>query len=330
MKWTADVTDGDWIRERLDVPWRATMHDVVPHGFAAYARIFHPARRDRPVGDEWPGLPYAKHRREWDAFQARDPEIVDERVSWATTAVAMGTTMHTGAQWHRLVAPGRIVENEDGPRDAAGWRYGDPEQGDLAPDLVAVVAGHLAAHTTTPDDGRVALWEGFGALVGFFGESPSRVFFQIGAPESGELAHHNTMLGRSFRDRLNNVFRKPQWQDGILSREISEGPRLQLPGRDYLLFRGGVSELADPGWVLRMPWRDRIAEEHGFPPAAHSPSLVWPADRSWVLVTEVDYDSTIVGGRPELIRALCSDPRLEALPVREGTALTWDADDVNR
>ena len=49
-----------------------------------------------------------------------------------------------------------------------------------------------------------------------------------------------------------------------------------------------------------------------------------------MLVTEVDYDSTIVGGTPELIRALCADPRLEALPIREGADLAWDADEVNR
>ena len=57
---------------------------------------------------------------------------------------------------------------------------------------------------------------------------------------------------------------------------------------------------------------------------------IWPDDRAWVLVTEVDYDSTIVGGTPELVRALCADPRLEALPIREGADLTWDADEVNR
>lgn len=330
MEWTADVSAGDWIRERLDEPWSGTMHDVVPRGFPAYARIFHPAGRDRPVGDEWPGLPYAAHRREWQEFQARNPEIIGERVSWADTAIAMGTTMHTGAQWHRLVAPGRIVEHEDGPRDAAGWRYADPATGDLAPDLVAAIAQHLTRHTTTPDDGHAALWEGFGDLVGFYGDAPSRTFFQLGAPDSEELAHHNEMLGRSFKDRLNNVFRKPEWQEGILSREISEGARLELPGRAYVLFRGGVSELVDGDWVERVPWRDRIAEEHGFPPAAHSPGLVWPGDRAWVLVTEVDFDSTIVGGSNELVRALVADPRLEALPIREGASLQWDADEVNR
>lgn len=331
MEWTSDVAAGDWLVERIDDPWRYTMHDVVPRGFPAYARIFHPASRDRPAGESWPGLPYARYRNEWDAFHERSPEIVDERVTWAATAAAMGTTMHAGAQWSALVAPGRIVENEDGPRDPAGWRYTDPEQGGMPADTFAAVAEVLARHTTTPHNGFAALWEGFGGLVGFMGDGPSRGFFGWITDDDGNVqAWHNDMLRRSMKDRFNDVFRKPSWQDGILSREISEGPRLELPGRAYVLFRGGVTELADPEWMLRVPWGDRVAEEHGFTPSAQSPSLLWPSDRAWVLVSEIDYDSTIVGGGDELVRELCDDRRLEALPVREGTLLTDSSDEVNR
>lgn len=330
MEWTADVAAGDWIRDRVDSPWRGTIHDIVPRGFAEYVRIFHPATRDRPVGERWPGLPYARHRREWDEFQRRDPEIDVERVSWAQTAAAIGTTMHARAQWDALVAPGRLVENEDGPRDAAGWRYGTPDLGDLPADLVAVVAGHAAAHTTTPDDGCVAVWEGFGGLVGFMGPAPSRTFYQFTSTPSEEVNAHNEMLSRSVRDPYDKGFRKDTWQDGMLDRAISEGPRLRLLNRAHVLFRGGVIELARPDWFLDVPWRDREAEEHGFPPSAHAPTLVWPDDHAWVISTEVDYDSTIVGGSADLVRALRADPRLEAIPIREDTALTWDADEVNR
>src|SRR6478735_6930414 len=161
MEWTADVSAGDWIRERLDDPARdrmgrirrgdrsATMHMVVPRGFAAYARIFHPASRDRPVGVAWPPLPYGKHVKEWEAFHAARPEFDSERVSWAGTASAFGTTMHGLAQWHRLAGP-RLTEGEDGPRDAAGWRYSEPLEGALEPDLVSAVANVLARYTSTP------------------------------------------------------------------------------------------------------------------------------------------------------------------------------------
>ncbi len=337
MEWTPDVADGDWIRERLDpdgAGWGSTMHAVVPRGFEAYARIFHPASRDRPVGTSWPPLPYARHRREWDEFAAADHRIDEESVTWSAVAEAFGTTFHAGAQWPRLVGIDPLAPHrEDGPRDAAGWRYSDPAEGELAPAVVSAAAAHLAAHTSTPDEGRIAVWEGWGGLLGFFGTAPARAFLQ--AVPGGDRApdpvidQHNAMLGRSIHDPFNRVFTRPSWQPGILPDEVSHGPRLSLPARDHVLFRGGVSELADPDWVLRAPWRDRDAESHGFSPSAASPSLVWPVDRAWVMVTEVDYDSTIVGGSAALVTALCADPRLEALPIREGTVLGWDADALN-
>ena len=91
MEWTPDVSAGDWIRDRLDdgAEWGASMHGVVPRGFEAYARVFHPAWRDRPVGADWPVEPYS--HRAWDSFFASHPDlgVVDERVSWAATAAAM-------------------------------------------------------------------------------------------------------------------------------------------------------------------------------------------------------------------------------------------------
>ncbi|QIG38995.1 hypothetical protein G5T42_05405 [Microbacterium sp. 4R-513] len=333
MEWTADVAVGDWIRERIDDPWRGTMHDVVPRGFEAYARVFHPVERERPVGRDWPPLPYSSHRREWEAFQLANPRFEAERVTWRQAAEAFGTTMHVLAQWHHLADKFQEVPGEDGPRDAAGWRYGRPATGQLAPDLVAMVASTLARHTTTPADGFVAVWEGWGGLVGALGYGPSRALLTLSAtdtPRDAIEARHVDFLEHSGRDQLNNAFRKPTWQEGILSDEVSRGPRLRLPGRDHVLFRGGVSELADPTWVEHVPWRDRESESAGFGASAESPSLVWPDDRAWVLVSEVDYDSTLVGGSHALVRALCTDPGLEALPIREGADLGWDADDVNR
>lgn len=330
MEWTPDVAAGDWLRERIDDPWRDTMHDVVPRGFAAYARVFHPASRDRPVGAEWPREPYSDARA-WDAFMAAHPDLetVDERVTWATVAAAMGRTMHPHAQWSGLVGIEPFGNRENDPRDAEGWRYHDPEQGGMPADTLAALAEVLAAHTTTPDAGFAALWEGRGGLVGHLGSAPSRGFYQVGDP-SAELDHHNRMLGRSLKDRFNSVFRRDTWQEGILSREISEGPRFALPHRGHVLFRGGVRELADPAWELGMPWRDREAEQYGFPPSAQTPSLLWPDDRAWVSVTEVDVDSTIVAGSGELVAALIADPRLEVHPVPADSVLAYDSDEVNR
>lgn len=335
MEWSADVSAGDWLRAVVDDPWRGTMHDVVPRGFPAYARIFHPATRDRPVGRPWPPLPSRVHRREWEAFQADAPEVDVERVSWAETAAAMGTVFHAGAQWHRLVAPGVIERDEDGPRDAAGWRYGDPALGQLDADVLAGLARVLSQHTNDPDDGWVALWEGWGGLLGAHAVSPAHgVPLELPALDrSGAVPtpeHHEQLLARSIRNPFNDAFRKPTWQPGILPDDVSRGPRLELPGRAHVMFRGGVAQLADDGWVTRVPWRDLEAERQGFPLSAHSPSLVWPADRSWIVASDVDWDSTIVAGGGDLIAAICADPSLEARSVPEGASLQWDADDRNR
>ncbi len=325
MEWTADVAAGDWLRERVDDPWRGTMHDVVPRGFAAYARIFHPVSRQRPAGRDWPPLPFAAHRAEWDEFDAARPQIVDEPVTWAQTAAAMGTAMHSLAQWQTLIAPGVIVQNEDFARDSAGWRYLDPRDGQLEPASLAATADLLAAHTSTPRAGFAALWEGWGGVTGGMGYGASRVVLS----PADDDPRHAGFLAHAVRDVFNDVFRKPQWQPGILSDEISRGPRLELPNRSFVLFRAGTREFADPAWILDAPWRDHESEQHGFAPDAQSPSLLWPDDRAWVLVSEVDFDSTIVAGSRELVHALCADPRLEALPIGEGASLGPFADDVN-
>lgn len=319
MEWTGDVAAGDWIRDRLDDHWAGTMHDVVPRGFEAYARILHPATRERPVDRGWPA---DGDRDGWERFAADQPEVDTEAVTWAETAAAFGTTVHPLAQWHRLT--GSDSPYGHGPaRDRAGWRYDDPRTGQLEPETLARLSGVLAAHTSAPGDGFVAVWEGWGGLTGGMGYGPSRVLLTSAADADGQ---HRDFLAHAVRDVFNDAFRAPEWQPGVLSDEISHGARLRLPGRDHVLFRGGVSELADRGWPKRVPWRD---PDHDFPPA-ESPSLIWPGDRVWVLVTEVDYDSTVVAGSRALVAALMADPGLETFALAEGAALGWSGDEVNR
>lgn len=328
MEWIADTSAGAWLRERLDDA-HSTMHAVVPHGFPAYARVFHPAivrslpDRAVPTPLEWEGLPETERQRLIGQF-------VDEPTTWAETAAAFGTTMHPFAQWRRIV---RTPDGEDWHARISpdGREFSAPIEGELGAGMLADLAGHLVAHTGTPNAGFAALWEGHGGLLGFFGERPAGAFLPF-----TDDPNHQAMLNRSTRDPFNNVFRKPAWQDGILSREVSEGPRLSLPDRDHVLFSASPRVFADPDWVRQVPWRDPSTgsgaggDERGLPPSALSPSILWPEDRAWVMVSEIDFDSTIVAGPDALIREICADDRLEALQIPEGTDLTWDADRVNR
>ena len=63
-------------------------------------------------------------------------------------------------------------------------------------------------------------------------------------------------------------------------------------------------------------------------PRASRP-LFWPADRAWCVASEIDFDSTLVGGTTELIEAISQEPTLESWPVEPDDSLAFDGDRVN-
>lgn len=287
MEWIADVSVGDWLRERLDDNW-GDIHHFVPHGFEAYARIFH--RPSVAVADDSEGT----------------------SSTWAEAASAFGTTLHAQASWQRIV---RTPVDEDWRERRAddGRSFSAPAEGELDVDTLRFVAAHLMAHTTTPDHGCAAVWEGWAGLVGFQGTAPT-----WSSLTSSEDPNHELMLQQSIHNRFDNPFQRTSWQQGVLSDEISRGPRLSLPDRDHVLFSATPRTFTDPVWPDGAPWKEAPL------------SLLWPDDHAWVLVSEIDDDSTVVAGSADLIRAICADARVEALPIREGTDLSWDTDDINR
>jgi len=97
--------------------------------------------------------------------------------------------------------------------------------------------------------------------------------------------------------------------------EVLDGPRLALPGRSYLLFTGPLADATQ-------------LDPRGF--GSQSPNLFWPRDHSWCVATEVDFDSTLIGGPRPLIDAVLASPVLEAWPVAPQDSLARDADTVNR
>ena len=100
--------------------------------------------------------------------------------------------------------------------------------------------------------------------------------------------------------------------------------RLELPERGYLLFRGPLSAIGDLGWS----WSAGFGGASGF--NRESPSIVWPSDRSWFVATEVDLDSTLVGGSVGLVDELLADERLEAWPVSATDPTDAGSDSINR
>lgn len=95
-------------------------------------------------------------------------------------------------------------------------------------------------------------------------------------------------------------------------------PRLRLPHRNYLVLGGLLASVPTLG--------DRV--EHALSP--QSPNLLWPADRSWCLATEIDFDSTLIGGPQSLVETLLAAEGVEAWAVGPDDSLAVDGDTVNR
>lgn len=90
--------------------------------------------------------------------------------------------------------------------------------------------------------------------------------------------------------------------------------RVHLPARNYLLYAGPLD--------LALARLDDIV-------SSRSPNIWWPESRSWVVVTEVDYAWTYVGGPRELIESVVGSDRLEALFARLTDQPFSDSDLVN-
>jgi len=342
FEWVPNLARGEWLRPLEAEPFGSIL-SVVPRGFEAYARVFHPVERDRPrTTKTWQGVDAATY---FDGVEDIEASLETERTTWASAAASFDTTMHAEAQFARLV---RLVRRDDGDSDGAiaadGWRYGVTLEGCLDAASLARASAVLARHTATPDAGIAAIWDGWGGLVSSAGVA--QFWFGPGAGLPARYAEKTGghLADPSLRERLATAARlgiagaramieglpgrasdEPEPGSGILSREVAEGPRFDLhggTGRHYVLFEAGANDFANAAWPDRAPWVDGVV-------GAQSPSILWPDDHSWVLATEIDFDSTLVAGTTALIRELVHTPDLEVLPLCADADLTWDGDALN-
>lgn len=94
---------------------------------------------------------------------------------------------------------------------------------------------------------------------------------------------------------------------------------------EYGLYSGSLTD------VLEQRELGCVAEPLGWSggPLTFSPNFLWPLDRAWLLSTDVDFDSTVVGGSESLIADICAQSVLEAVPVTPSVSLAVDADTMN-
>jgi hypothetical protein len=208
-----------------------------------------------------------------------------EPVTWAEVAEAVGSSMHACRQWHVLVG-----SSDTDTFEGSNWEGAPPERGDLESDVLGPLCKILGGHTSDPADCFFGLW------IGLVWEA-----WEVACPPSSGSGEENDR-------RLNSV-----------SRSVDEidGPRLELPGREYVLLTGLVSAATQV--------REREGDfGSGFSPT--SPNLMWPADRAWFVASEIDFDSTLVGGSKELIEEIVEADDIEAWPIEPNDSLAFDGD----
>jgi hypothetical protein len=134
LELVTDTSPADWVVSGV----RNFEYDVgslVPQGFPAYARVFHPAGRRSGEGPE--------------------------EVRWAQVAQANGRRAHPVMEWIAITGSWRFLDGDSQP----GVWDDPPSQGSLPVRQAARLAKLLAAHTATPERCWFAVWEGFGALA---------------------------------------------------------------------------------------------------------------------------------------------------------------------
>lgn len=275
-----DVSRGAWLLERAGESGR--VDGVVGGGFPAYARILHPvtaSREDRTVTDEW----------------GDHPVLEEATWRWATVAARLGGTMHPLVRWADLTG----IEDESDVSFPDGWRVSPPEEGWFDPTTLAALSDHLAAATTTPEDLVAGVWDGWGDING--GSTLAMGWQGDGEPSPAERAAAVAELERRVAEH--------RAAQEALVRSLA-GPRFAWPARDLILFGLRSSELADPTWLQRTSIGDH--RELG-----HTPQMLWPEDHAWAMASEIDWDSTLLGGSRGLVDAVLADDRFEAFAVHE-------------
>ena len=144
MEVLEDVSPADWIVEQL---WARSasgvrVGELIPEGFEAYARIFHPAYR----ATEAPG--------------------VEERIAWYTIANWTGQTVHPEMQFNRIAKlPDAPVYNhpEWGTRPIVGY---------LPDEECLLLTRVLSSFTSTPESCYFCLWEGYGGMNAHYRRNP--------------------------------------------------------------------------------------------------------------------------------------------------------------
>lgn len=319
----APLSAAAWILERFpasDQNFRFgnNLQGIVPDGFNRYIRVFHPTEHSRPVGMTWQELVELQAAEKFGEF----PEFESEPIGWRRVAESFGKSMHPLVQFSSLV--GTKDPNTLDLVASDGWRYEVPPQGMLPIDTFTSVMKLLSDIPSGSVNGHalsLAIWEGWGGLT----SSDGAAYLSI---DEGPLKCRTFYFVDRVRRFLDGTLfswlprKLAAPGSGLLTVEAATAERLELPHRSYILFSSALGSFLDHSWAQKASWAGSVTHPQ-------TPSLVWPADQAWVLVSEIDFDSTIIACADDVADALLSHPQLEALEVSFDSDLSHSGDRVN-
>ena len=107
---------------------------------------------------------------------------------------------------------------------------------------------------------------------------------------------------------------EPRDYAGTPRGERAGAAHFTIPGRGYYLFEGPIVDVTT----------DWTSDDPG-----HFPSMWWPADRSWCVASEIDFDTTYVGGPAGITEAILGHPGLEAVRTLSSHGIGLASDRIN-
>jgi hypothetical protein len=260
FEWQHDTAPAAWLADRLN-PWNQDTGSIVPAGFEAFVRLFHPARE---ADDKTP-------------------------LRWSEVARRNGRRVHPGMQFAAINRPRPGMP-------AAPQAAREPSTGSLPVRERVSLLDVLAEETESPERCWFCMWEGWGGL------DDQGVTARVRLPNRNYLLYAGP-LGLALAPPPESLS-KP----GI-ARSVGVLPRVLSPLREVLA--GPVDAPDGPGIEPQ------------------SPAIWWPDDRSWIIVTEIAFSWTYVGGSRRLCERLLAHPALEVLPAAREDNPRVDGDALN-
>lgn len=195
---------------------------------------------------------------------------------------------HNGIELPRDAHFPEIALQPPGDRSQA-WNVVAPQEGTLCLADATALVDILRQHTTSPDRCWFCLWDGYGWETSALYSIPSAIFGD--EPQPG--AEPGLYVGPDTQVSVPEPHGAPK---DPIPRQVRDGPRAELPGRGYFLYKG----VLDAALAF-------------LEPEQQTPNLWWPADRVWCLASELDLGWTYIGGSPDLIDHIVGDSRIEAV-----------------